>query len=536
MADTFTDELKVRLIQTGAYNNTWGAVQSSDQISLLTKAIAGLATITLSGSTYSLPAMSEGAASDSRMAVLRFIGSPSGAVTVTVPGSVGKKIYFIDNRCGQTITLTYGSGTTASFASGVVGIAICDGSNVQSTGGGTVNADTLGGVAAANYARRDVANVFAKVNSYPWQTVTEAPNTVVDASAGNHQRLTLTGNRNMDAPTGMVDGQVLVLQVVQDGVGGRSISAWNTAFIFENGLTPTLSSTALAVDLFVMYYDASTGKWLVTQFPSISPTSGASYNLTLRGGVDVRLADILGTVGSAATVNITIERGAVFEALSTGSYALDLYNALPAGSTVNLTNLGAIIGRGGAGGDGGFGGDCNGGAGMAVSASSGEDGGGALRGPGSGITFNVTNGAGRIWGGGGGGGGGGSSNATSNAAAAGGGGGGGAGGGVRGNAGAFVSTATGLARGANGTSGSSGVNGINGTGGAGASSGSGTGGAGGDGGSYGNAGSSGVNPTSFALDSGNGPGGAAGKAIELVGGTVNFVSGNGSPNVLGAVS
>ena len=537
MADTYDPDLKVRLLQTGAYENTWGAVLNSDSISLAIKGIAGRSDITLSGTTYSMPALSNGSDSDSRSAILRFIGSPSGTVTVTIPGSVTSKTYVVVNSCGQSLVFTYGgSGLTVTVPAGVVTILVCDGTDVISFGGGSTNADTLGGVPAASYARRDVSNIFLKVNSYPWITVVEAPSTVIDASLGNHQRLTLTADRIIDTPTNPVDGQMLVLQLRQDAVGGRSITAWSSAFLFENGVAPQIASTGNAIDLFMMFYDAALGRWIVGHFGSISTPAGAGYNLTISGNqCDVNLAALLGTVSVASVVNVTIAQGAVLQALSTGSYALDMANSLPPGSTVNLTNLGYLVGHGGHGGSGAY----AAGDGLTTSGGNGQGGGAALRAPGSGVTLNITNAQGRIWGGGGGAGGG--SAAASNGTdryAKGGGGGGGAGGGSggRGNYQNNGNEYGSPNKAGDGLDGSTGVNGIAGTGGAGAQRGSADGAAGGAGGAYGAAGSNGALFSSGFHRADFGTGGAAGKAVELNGGLANFIDGSGSPNVLGAVS
>jgi hypothetical protein len=537
MADTFDQWLKIRLIQTGAYNNTWGAVLNADALAALADGIAGRSDITLTGVTYSLPALSNGTDSDSRAAVLRFVGSPSGTVTVTVPGSVTNKLYAIDNQCGQSVILTYvGSTTTTTVATGVRAFALCDGTDVYPFGGGITNADTLAGIAAANYARRDVANTFLKVNAYPWITVTEAPSTVIDASLGNHQRLTLTADRIIDAPTNPVDGQMLVLQLRQDAVGGRSITAWNSVFLFENGQEPQIASTGNAGDLFLMFYDAGLAKWIVGHFGSISSPASAGYNLTISGNqCDVSLAALLGTVPSASVVNVTIAQGAVLQALSVGSYALDLANVLPVGSVINLTNLGYMIGRGGDGGSGAY----AAGDGLTASGGNGHAGGPALRAPGAGITLNITNAAGHIWGGGGGAGGG--SAAATNGVdrfAKGGGGGGGAGGGSGGK-GNYQNNGNEYGspnKAGDGLDGSTGVSGIGGTAGAGAQRGSADGAAGGLGGTYGVAGANGALFGSGFHRADFGTGGAAGKSVELNGGTANFIDGSGSPNVLGAVA
>jgi hypothetical protein len=247
-----------------------------------------------------------------------------------------------------------------------------------------------------------------------------------------------------------------------------------------------------------------------------------------RNAFDLNLREYLGqTFTSAVTVIIRVEAGVIVQALSTGTPAMDLDAGLPSGSVVRLYNNGFILGMGGEAGDGAAIYDQGTGLGTGnnTGPTSGRDGGTALRGPGSGVTFEVTNGAGHIWGGGGGGGGGG---ATLGGAGTvnGGGGGGGAGGGRGGRGG--KSTLGGGNNATDGTPGSSGVDGVNGTGG----TGSGTGGTGGNGGAGGDWGAAGSNGT----DTSPGSGGAAGLAIDQNGGTATFVSGNGAPNIKGAVT
>lgn len=523
MPDEFTRGGRVRKPQTGAYNNTWGAVLNADALELADDLVTGIQAITLTGTAFSMPALEDGADSDSRAMTWRFTGSPSGPVTVTLPASVVQKLTAIDNQCGQTITFTYGSGTTTSVQNGLRRFILCDGANVLGFDGGA-DATTLAGVAAANYARRDVANIFAGANSHAWVDVSEGPTTTIDAAAGNHQRLTLTGNRNMAAPTSPANGQAIWLQVVQDATGGRTLT-WDSVFLFENGAAPTLSSTANARDLFVMLYDSAAGRWIVGHFGSIAGSGSAGYNVTLTSNeCDVNLLARLGSLSTAVVVNVTVATGVVLQALSTGSFALDLAG-LPGGSTVNVFNNGYILGRGGRGGDGGSMFDQGSGLGNGENRmhTNGRAGGAAVRAPGASVTCNITN-NGYIWGGGGGGGGG-IGQCSSAGVASGGGGGGGSGGGLGGVRGGVYGF-TGALDGTDGGSGASGTAGQGGN--AGEATGGGSSGIGGNGGDWGTAGDAGP--------SGGGSGGAAGKAVELNGGAVNFLAGSGAPNVKGAVS
>lgn len=263
----------------------------------------------------------------------------------------------------------------------------------------------------------------------------------------------------------------------------------------------------------------------------VAPPTDDSVTITISENTfNFNLLDHLGTAfTSATTLTLIIDTGVMVIATGIDTPALDLSGVMFSGSTLRFKNFGKVIGKGGRGGKGGwlarladdFG---EGGA-------NGEAGGDAIKGPGAGITWEITNGAGRIWGGGGGGGGGGVSG-SNGSVAAGGGGGGGAGQGTYGEGVRFRDTDEGSATSSNGSSGTLSGGGAGGTG---ANNGPASGGAGGAGGAFGVAGTNGTSPGGAFIISG-GTGGAAGKAINLDGGTATFLSGNGSPNLMGVVA
>ena len=59
--------------------------------------------------------------------------------------------------------------------------------------------------------------------------------------------VTLGGNRTMANPTNMVVGQTGSIFIAQDGTGSRTL-AWGSYWDFVNGVAPTLSTAASAVD------------------------------------------------------------------------------------------------------------------------------------------------------------------------------------------------------------------------------------------------------------------------------------------------
>ncbi len=554
MTDTYSVNLKIRLPQTGCYANTWGSVLNSDTFQLLDDSIAGESTIALGASlTYSMAAIIGGATSESRRAMLLVTGSPASAATITLAPTITMKSYLVHNVCGQAVTFTYGSGATVTISTGEVRLIRCVGTNVYELTANASNASSLGGIAAANYARTtrtaaEISGVTAVLNHYveyvrnasDFVALTEAPTTLLNAQRGNKLTLTLTGNRTLDQPSNPQDGQTIELLVIQDGTGGRTLG-WHSVFLFENGTTPTLATAGAAIDRFEMTYYAALNKWLVTHDSNITAGGGAAYSYTIsENTTDWNLAAKVGTPGGAITVNITVAVGVIIQALSTGTPAMDL-SGLVAGSTVNLFDNGYILGHGGDGGNGSWAGvfrDNPEAAGSSLGATVGRDGGPAIKGPGAGITFNITNANGHIWGGGGGGGGGGSK-ALVNAGGANGAGGGGGGGAGGGRGGYVQPNGNNPSASADGGHGSTGPNGAAGSGGAGLSNLSGTGDVGGAGGDWGAAGTAGSFPGGGSSWNGiNSNGGNAGKAIELNGGGVPtwVISGSGAPNVKGSVS
>lgn len=547
-ADSFTTFLQIRLPATGAYDNTWGATLNSDALSLLDSAVTGWTTQSVgSSSTYSLPALTAGSASPSRYFSLLFTGTPVADVAVTVPASVTGKQYLIDNQTGQNLVFGYsGSSSFATVASGELRLIWCDGENCFAIVADAAGAESLGGIPAAYWMRQSrtatevsddtvILNNVTIPTAWPYQTVTEAPTTTLDCNSGNSQILTLTGNRVMAAPTNQRDGAEIDLLVLQDGTGSRTLS-WNSIFLFENGLAPTLGTAPGALDRFLLRYNNNLSRWTVGHFANLNSGAGTTLPITIASNcLDWNLNAILGTLGSPATINILVAKGVIVESSSPGTPAMDL-SGLISGCTVNLTNLGYILGRGGRGGRGG-GANYPGTGATMMTGLAGSNAGNAIKGPGSGCTFNITNGNGHIWGGGGGGGGGGASISTGvNGGANGGGGGAGSGAATGGEPGLVVDPLGGSQAAVAGGDSSSGVNGTFGTGGAFGSVGAGSAKAGGSGGDWGAAGTAGAADTTNTRQCPPGAAGAAGKAIELSGGAATFTTGAGSPNVKGAVS
>lgn len=88
---------------------------------------------------------------------------------------------------------------------------------------------------------------------------TKLGNFSIDWSKGNAQRYVL-GNSvtvTFDAPS---PGEVYVLKLKQDSVGGRTV-AWPTTVKWESGATPTLTVTPNLCDILVFFWDGVSGNF-----------------------------------------------------------------------------------------------------------------------------------------------------------------------------------------------------------------------------------------------------------------------------------
>lgn len=91
------------------------------------------------------------------------------------------------------------------------------------------------------------------------QTVAAATSLAIDYTAGNYVEITMGTNitsLTINNPPASGVGS-LRLKFVQDAVGSRTCTGW-TGFHFPNGVAPTLSTGALAVDFVDLWYDGTT--------------------------------------------------------------------------------------------------------------------------------------------------------------------------------------------------------------------------------------------------------------------------------------
>tara|TARA_R110000803_G_scaffold32023_2_gene70897 strand:- start:231 stop:860 length:630 start_codon:yes stop_codon:yes gene_type:complete len=101
--------------------------------------------------------------------------------------------------------------------------------------------------------------VSASKLSYAEATLTDGANIAWNAQSSPISKVTLGGNRILNAPSNSVAGQFISLLIIQDATGTRTLT-WNAVFEFTADTAPTLTATANYGDVFTFRYNGS--KWL----------------------------------------------------------------------------------------------------------------------------------------------------------------------------------------------------------------------------------------------------------------------------------
>lgn len=89
---------------------------------------------------------------------------------------------------------------------------------------------------------------WAAQQYFPTSTLTDGVAIDWNLDAAQVAKVTLGGNRTLNAPTNMNDGGTYILRINQDPTGGRTLS-FNAVYKFASGIAPTLTTAGSAVDL-----------------------------------------------------------------------------------------------------------------------------------------------------------------------------------------------------------------------------------------------------------------------------------------------
>ena len=127
MVSSVSSPLRLELMTVGEKDNDWGTI-TNENLQMLEGATTSYLEIT-SSSTSQAPTVTDYTLTDYHNLVYKFTGSPSGAVTYTVPAY--ERPYIIHNSCGQTITIKVSGQTGVDVATGTKAYVYCDGTDVR---------------------------------------------------------------------------------------------------------------------------------------------------------------------------------------------------------------------------------------------------------------------------------------------------------------------------------------------------------------------------------------------------------------------
>ena len=168
---------------------------------------------------------------------------PSGAVSGTI---------WLDTTSATTPTLKYYDGADD------ISLATLDHTaNTVNWLDSTVSITGLATTATGTVLTLSDSNIlFAKKGYFAEQTLTDGATIDWNLSTEQVAKVTLAGNRTLNAPTNQQAGAFYSLTIIQDGTGSRTLT-FNSAYKFTGATAPTLTTTASAKDVIVFKSDGT---------------------------------------------------------------------------------------------------------------------------------------------------------------------------------------------------------------------------------------------------------------------------------------
>ena len=98
--------------------------------------------------------------------------------------------------------------------------------------------------------------LFAKKGYFAEQTLTDGATIDWNLSTQQVAKVTLAGNRTLNAPSNQQAGAFYSLAIIQDGTGSRTLT-FNSVYKFTGATAPTLTTTASAKDIIIFKSDGT---------------------------------------------------------------------------------------------------------------------------------------------------------------------------------------------------------------------------------------------------------------------------------------
>ena len=157
MASTYSTSLKIQLMGNGEDSGTWGSISNTNW-NLMEQAVAGVQTITMANSNYTLTNLN-GVSDEARNMILIVSGTNSAIYQVIAP--LVPKFFIVTNNTsgGYAITIGASSGSLVTIPNGVTAQVYCDGTNFYSAQTGSAGNFLVNGNLSVTGNQVDVGNM-----------------------------------------------------------------------------------------------------------------------------------------------------------------------------------------------------------------------------------------------------------------------------------------------------------------------------------------------------------------------------------------
>jgi microcystin-dependent protein len=244
MASSYTTSLKIQEIGNGEQSGIWGSTTNTNWM-LIEQAVAGVQTITMSNSNYTLTNLN-GVSDEARNMVLVVQGTNSGIYQVIIPANQPKMYVIYNNTTGGyaiTIGTTGVGGTLISIPNGVTAQVYTDGTNTYSAQTGSSGDFTINGNLTVTGNETEVGTLNASTLSVSNNATFAVSPTAPTPTAGD--------NTTKVATTAFVNASITANPSTVSG----SIVMWPTAsaptgYLLCNG---TAVSRTTYVTLFALF-------------------------------------------------------------------------------------------------------------------------------------------------------------------------------------------------------------------------------------------------------------------------------------------
>ena len=142
MADTFSNDLRLRLQESGANSGQWGSLLN-DTITNIASAFSLGSEAIPNASTHTITLADDSSSGDEARSLFLKCTGGGQACTVTLAPNTVSKVWIISNETSFTLTFSAGSGANVAVAAGAVKVIVTDGA-----GSGAAVVDALSGLSA----------------------------------------------------------------------------------------------------------------------------------------------------------------------------------------------------------------------------------------------------------------------------------------------------------------------------------------------------------------------------------------------------